>query len=128
MHRRRHPLGFSLAPSSAYAAAREPIKGKGEGDASWLAQQDAVKLRIWPVFVSILIDLFVNAYTEPVYATSRTVHALVFSCQICSLLLTVTSFVVLIGGDSASMTQADYYLRKCNAMRPNTPLSLSPSR
>ena len=72
---------------------------------------------MWPVFLSVIIDLFVNAYTEPVYSSKRTVHALVFSCQICSLLLTVTSFVVLVGGDSASMTQADYYLRLLSEFR-----------
>ena len=102
--RRRHPLGFVLAPSRAYAV--ESTK-----DARWLAEQQSVMFKMWPVFLSVIIDLLVNAYTEPVYSTKRTVHALVFSCQVCSVLLTVTSFVVLVGGDSASMTQADYYLR-----------------
>lgn len=104
LSRRRHPLGFVLAPSKAYAV--EPSK-----DTRLLAEQNSIMFKMWPVFLSVIIDLFVNAYTEPVYSTKRTVHALVFSCQVCTLLLTVTSFVVLVGGDSASTSQADYYLR-----------------
>ncbi|QDZ25115.1 hypothetical protein HOP50_16g76620 [Chloropicon primus] len=102
--KRRHPLGFVLASSEAYAL--EPTK-----NSRWLAEQNSIRFKMWPVFLSVLVDLLTNAYTEPVYSNKRTVHALVFSCQICTLLLTVTSFVVLVGGDSASLTQADYYVR-----------------
>lgn len=69
--RRRHPLGFILAPSRAYAL------GPSE-DTRWIEQQNSVMFKMWPVFLSVIIDLFVNAYTEPVYSTKRTVHALVF--------------------------------------------------
>ena len=102
--RRRHPLGFVLAPTKAYALEQTT-------DAAWLQEQSSVAFKIWPVFASAVVDLLANAYTEPVYSPKRTVHALTFSCQVCTLLLTVTSFVVLVGGSDASTGQADRYLR-----------------
>lgn len=93
---RRHPLGWRLAPANVYAEA-----GTGRASSAG-ASRRGMRSRLWPVFVSVLADLCVNAYTEPAYSTKRFVHVLAFSLQVCSLLMTVTSFVVLVGGNDAS--------------------------